>query len=76
MRSTGLYMEARYWYDTIKDPDRKRRRQAEFLVYQTCPWELIHEIGTVNQSMKTAVEGMLQLSQHRPLVVVRRAWYY
>jgi hypothetical protein len=27
-------MSSRYWYDTAEDPDRKRRRQAEFLIYE------------------------------------------
>jgi hypothetical protein len=29
-------MKAKYWADTNDDPDRKRRRQAEFLIYQKC----------------------------------------
>lgn len=69
-------MEARYWFDTDRDPDRKRRRQAEFLVYQRFPWELIEEIGTVSQSVRRTVEGIVESSQHSPLVDVRRAWYY
>src|SRR5262245_2002255 len=28
----------RYWKDTINDMDRQRRKQAEFLVHQSCPW--------------------------------------
>ena len=31
----------RYWSDTDADPDRQRRKQAEFLVYQSCPWDAI-----------------------------------
>lgn len=33
-------MQSRYWYDTLKDGDRKRRRQAEFLVHSFFPWRL------------------------------------
>lgn len=33
-------MQSRYWYDTLKDGDRKRRRQAEFLVHSFFPWHL------------------------------------
>ena len=31
-------MESRYWNDTNEDNDRKRRRQAEFLVRYFFPW--------------------------------------
>lgn len=37
-------MKDTYWADTPEDGDRKRRRQAEFLVHQFCPWRLITEI--------------------------------
>ncbi len=37
-------MKARYWHNTDDDSDRKRRRQAEFLVYQKLPVELINRI--------------------------------
>jgi hypothetical protein len=40
-------MEAKYWADTDEDGDRKRRRQAEFLIHQFCPWTLIEEIGVI-----------------------------
>lgn len=41
-------MQETYWNDTQQDPDRKRRRQAEFLVYKYLPWELITEIVVFN----------------------------
>lgn len=31
-------MKGRYWHDTTADTDRKRRRQAEFLVHDFMPW--------------------------------------
>lgn len=31
-------MTSRQWANTLEDPDRKRRRQAEFLVYEACFW--------------------------------------
>jgi hypothetical protein len=40
-------MAARYWADTSDDGDRERRRQAEFLVYQFFPWQLITGIGVI-----------------------------
>ena len=68
----------RYWKDTIDDMDRQRRKQAEFLVYEFCPWDLITDISVINDTMKTKVEHIL--SKHpsdlnRP-VILRRGWYY
>jgi len=53
-------MGEKYWANTPDDPDRKFRRQAEFLVDQFCPWETIKEIGVINQSIQTQVEQLLQ----------------
>lgn len=48
-------MQAKYWHDTNDDPDRKRRRQAEFLVYQFFPWELVSYVGVHDRSILEAV---------------------
>lgn len=68
----------RYWRDTDEDNDRKRRKQAEFLVHQFCPWELIQEIGVLNDRMRDMVQTSLDnaLGAHRPVVTVRPEWYY
>jgi ssDNA thymidine ADP-ribosyltransferase, DarT len=71
-------MQAAYWFDTDEDPDRKRRRQAEFLLYQRCPWSLITGIATFNETMKIQVEKLFseQHSEQSPRVIVKREWYY
>jgi hypothetical protein len=51
-------MESRYWFDTNEDNDRKRRRQAEFLVRNIFPWELITEIGVINYTIKAKTENI------------------
>ena len=40
---------ADYWADTIADMDRQRRKQAEFLVYRFCPWEVLIHIGVIER---------------------------
>ncbi len=40
--------------------DRQRRKQAEFLIYQSCPWTLIQEIGVLNLRMKARVAEILK----------------
>ncbi|MEG3895748.1 MULTISPECIES: type II toxin-antitoxin system toxin DNA ADP-ribosyl transferase DarT [unclassified Microcoleus] len=69
-------MESLYWNDTNEDNDRKRRRQAEFLVRYFFPWQLITEIGVMSDTIKTQVENILQNFTHKPSVIVRNNWYY
>lgn len=37
-------MNEKYWNDTVSDGDRKRRRQAEFLVHDALPFPLVREV--------------------------------
>lgn len=69
-------MSSMYWNDTQAQPDRKRRRQAEFLVHRTFPWNLVKVVGVHNAAAKQMVEGILQQGDHRPNVIVRPDWYY
>jgi len=72
-------MQARYWKDTEDDPDRERRRQAELLVHQCVPWEVIEEIGVMDEPIKTRVEELLAGASGAfpaPRVIVRSGWYY
>lgn len=69
-------MRATFWGDIDIDNDRKRRRQAEFLVYNFFSWTLVSEIGVNNSQVKEQVERTLQGTKHQPTVVVRSNWYY
>jgi len=69
-------MDSRYWYDTIQDGDRKRRRQAEFLVHEFFPFTFFDSIGVINQTMARQVTGLLQPLVKKPVVQVVPAWYY
>jgi hypothetical protein len=71
-------MTAQYWADTDDDPDRKRRRQAEFLLYEKCPWLLIAGIAAFDDAMKARVEMLITNEQctHLPRVKVKTDWYY
>lgn len=65
-------MELRYW----SDPEVKKRRQAEFLVWEFCPWEAIIGIATKTQSMADQVSSVLECAAHQPKILVRPNWYY
>lgn len=60
----------------LQDPDVKRRKQAEFLVHQRFPWELISEIGVYEGGIRGRVEDLLDSVTHRPRVAIRTDWYY
>lgn len=68
----------RYWKDTIDDMDRQRKKQAEFLVHQCCPWALIQEIVVIDAGMQQRVETILAAfpADQRRVVRVDRNWYY
>ena len=69
---------ARYWADKPEDNDRQRRKQAEFLLWQECSWQLISEIGVLNAGAEARVHAGLDKFPHcnRPQVNVQPGWYY
>ena len=69
---------ARYWADQPDDNDRQRRKQAEFLVWNSLDWMLIETIGVLSEQVKARVEAVLDTfpQRQRPRVEVRREWYY
>ena len=67
-------MQATYWHDTNDDPDRKRKRQAEFLVHEFFPWELVSHIGVHDGSAAETVTQLL--GGGSPAVGIQRGWYY
>ena len=58
------------------DTELKEKRQAEFLVHDSCPWSAIEVIGVIDQDMATRVQAVLAGAEHRPRVEVYRDWYY
>jgi hypothetical protein len=68
----------RYWADTPEDNDRKRRKQAEFLVWKQLDWAHILGIGVMNQAMVARVEGILEgFPDLNPAPVrMKPGWYY
>lgn len=56
--------------------ERKKRRQAEFLVYDWFPWHCVERIGVYNPVVADRVEQICRTAEHRPVVDVKRDWYY
>ena len=68
----------RDWADTTEDNDRKRRKQAEFLIYQSLPWKMIQGIAVLNETMADKVKAILAQfpDLHHPPVHPVPQWYY
>ncbi len=69
-------MKDRYWRDTPEDGDRKRRRQAEFLVHRFCPLGAFVGIGTCTEAIRSEVRQALDAFGLDLYTKVRRDWYY
>lgn len=69
-------MESKYWFDDADHPDRKRRRQAEFLVHQQVELSLFLGIGVYNQRMKETVNKILKEYHIEMNVLIRPQFYY
>ena len=69
-------MTERMWTDTDADPDKKRRRQAEFLVYHRLPLELMAGIATKSATRRTWVKGLLGEAGWDIQCASRPGWYY
>ena len=67
-------MQETYWNDTNDDPDRKRRRQAEFLVHKFLPWNMVSQIGVYDRSIAERVSELLK--GDKPEIRIQRDWYY
>ena len=60
----------------FRDPMVKERKQAEFLLHTSFPWQLVEKIGVLNASVKNRVITNLQYARHKPLVSIEQDWYY
>jgi hypothetical protein len=68
-------LKSTYWNDTNEYPNRTQRRQAEFLVHERCPWDLVKEIGVINSESEQRIATILD-QLPRPQITIHRDWYY
>lgn len=62
---------ARDWRDT----DVKESKQAEFLVHDSCPWQLVSQIGARTLATKALADAAIAQARYRPPVRVLPTWY-
>lgn len=65
-------IDARDW----RDPVVKESKQAEFLVYESFPWELVSRIGVINTAKQSEAAGIVSKAAHMPPIALQRDWYY
>ena len=56
--------------------DCKEGKQAEFLIERRFSWELVSRIGVCSQPVYYQTMTALESARHKPLVEIRREWYY
>jgi hypothetical protein len=59
-----------------KDLMVRERKQAEALIQESFPWELIERIGVIDRRMAESVAEVLKNAAHKPEVVAEPNWYY
>jgi len=64
-------VEATYW----RDAAIQEYKQAEFLTYESFPWELVEKIGIYNRRVRGQVIEKLG-SRASPEVSIEKDWYY
>ncbi len=69
-------MRSMYWHDTEDDPDRKRRRQAEFLVYGFVPIHLLVAVAVKSSEWESKVKQIVLPYGYEGSVVIRPDWYF
>lgn len=69
-------MNARYWSDTQDDPDRERRRQAEFLVYEDFPVSLLTKIAVISNRILNRINQVVGRFNFEIDYLIEREWYY
>ena len=71
-------MTAKWWNTTQEQPDRTRRRQAEFLVHGFLPWDVFAAVAVQDVAMEKEVVAMMEANGpdcSRPVHVLP-VWYY
>ena len=69
-------MSSKMWTDTLDQPDRKRRRQAEFLVKGHFPWRLLTNMVVCNTATARQVAKLLSGQEHQPNVRIDKSLYF
>ncbi len=51
-------------------------KQAEFLVHEFFPWELVDRVGVIRRDIAQRVADAMSNAMHRPVIEIKRNWYF
>lgn len=60
----------------FRDAGVRERKQAEFLVKESFPWQLVERIGVRTADMAQRTANVLHGLPHRPAVEITPSWYF
>lgn len=60
----------------FRAPDVKEGKQAEFLVHERFPFDLVERIGVFSPAVRAQAARAIADAHHRPPVEVRWEWYF
>ncbi len=71
-------IRSKYWNDDEDHPDRRRRRQAEFLVHGSFPWSAVEFLAVANAALKARLQTFLADKYPNRVKPVKVAgnWYF
>ena len=71
-------IKSRIWRNTPDQPDRKRKKQAEFLIHQFFPWDCVIGLAAINEQMAGKAREILNSTSdsHLPPIKALPRWYY
>jgi ssDNA thymidine ADP-ribosyltransferase, DarT len=69
-------VQATTWGGPGASPNLSDGKQAEFLMEGSFPWKLVERIGVLSDEVARMASHATRGSGHRPVVEIRRDWYY
>ncbi len=64
------------WNDTEDDPDRKRRKQAEFLIFKELPINTLVAVVVYNETVQKEIINKFAEHNFTCNVIVKPKWYF
>ena len=69
-------VQATRWAGRGISPEVQEGKQAEFLVEHSFPWTLVERVGVNSDAVGRLVDQALEGVEHRPVIEIRKDWYY
>lgn len=62
--------------EDFRDPAVKEKKQAEFLLHEQFPFDLVERIGVRSTTIKRQTDDAVRNSNYRPAIEIKPAWYF